>query len=356
MKVAILSESPLTSINGVSTSVRQVTRQLVRLGHQVQIHAPGPQVVLPDVAVHTYPVVPVPVFPVGLPTPRLRRHVEAFAPDVVHVASPFAFGFAGVQVATRLGVPTVAVFQTDVAAFAPHYRLGALVGPAWSVMRRIHRACTRTLVPSSAAAETLMAHGITNTHLWGRGVDHELFHPRARDAALHHRWGQGKTVVGYVGRLAPEKNLEALTYLATDSRYQLVLVGDGPQRAALQRRYPTAIFTGPLTGVELATAYATMDVVVHPGPNETFCQTLQEAHASGTPTVAVAAGGPIDLIKPGVNGYLVGPENLAAELPDAVAAAQHLRGARATVAGRGWDRLTRDLIGHYRASTTPALR
>lgn len=119
MKVAILSESPLTSINGVSTSVRQVTRQLVRLGHQVQIHAPGPQVVLPDVAVHTYPVVPVPVFPVGLPTPRLRRHVEAFAPDVVHVASPFAFGFAGVQVATRLGVPTVAVFQTDVAAFAP---------------------------------------------------------------------------------------------------------------------------------------------------------------------------------------------------------------------------------------------
>ena len=221
----------------------------------------------------------------------------------------------------------------------PHYRLGALVGPAWSVMRRIHRACTRTLVPSSAAAETLMAHGITNTHLWGRGVDHELFHPRARDAALHHRWGQGKTVVGYVGRLAPEKNLEALTYLATDSRYQLVLVGDGPQRAALQRRYPTAIFTGPLTGVELATAYATMDVVVHPGPNETFCQTLQEAHASGTPTVAVAAGGPIDLIKPGVNGYLVGPENLAAELPDAVAAAQHLRGARATVAGRGWDRL-----------------
>lgn len=353
MRIAVISESPLSAANGVSTSVRQVVTHLVHAGHEVQVHAPGYQGEPLPAPVFTYPAVPVPrvrAFPVGVPTAALRRRLKDFRSDVAHVASPFAFGWAGAHAAGALGVPTVAVYQTDVAAFAPHYRLGALVEPAWAVTRKIHSSCTRTLAPTTASAAELTARGIPNVHLWGRGVDLDLFHPRRRDMALRARWGRGKLLVGYVGRLAPEKNLGALREIAEDPRVQLVLIGDGPQRAQLRRRFPQAIVTGTLAGTALATAYASLDVFVHPGPNETFCQTIQEAHASGVPTVAVAAGGPRELIQHGVNGYLLPPGNLAGGLPAAVQAASLLTGVQATVQDRSWGAVCRELEHHYRAA------
>jgi phosphatidylinositol alpha 1,6-mannosyltransferase len=170
-----------------------------------------------------------------------------------------------------------------------------------------------------------------------------------------------EVLVGYVGRLAREKQVELLDEAARLPGVQLVVVGDGPMRAAVQRRLGTAKFLGPRRGVELARLYASLDVFVHTGPYETFCQTVQEAMASGVPVVAPAVGGPVDLVKPGLTGILV-PAGDAAAFARAIgelAADERMRkeygvAACDAVATRTWSALGDELIGHYRAAVGAA--
>ncbi|HCU50899.1 MAG TPA: glycosyl transferase family 1, partial [Micromonosporaceae bacterium] len=166
-----------------------------------------------------------------------------------------------------------------------------------------------------------------------------------------------EVIVGYVGRLAREKKVELLAEAARLPGVRLVIVGDGPTRAAMQRCMPQALFLGPKRGPELARFYASLDVFVHTGPYETFCQTVQEAMASGVPVVAPATGGPLDLVKPGVTGTLVPPGDAAA-FANAVAelaADPQMRkefgeAAYEAVAGRTWSALGDELIAHYRTA------
>ncbi len=147
-------------------------------------------------------------------------------------------------------------------------------------------------------------------HLWRRGVDLDLFGPEHRSDVLHQHWTRRRSdqvVVGYVGRLAPEKQVSRLTELARIPGTRLVVIGDGPSRPWLEKRLPEAKFTGMLRGMDLARAFASLDVFVHTGEAETFCQTVQEAQASGVPVVAPAAGGPLDLVDPGRTGLLYDP-------------------------------------------------
>ncbi|EUA22394.1 GDP-mannose-dependent alpha-mannosyltransferase [Mycobacterium xenopi 3993] len=193
-------------------------------------------------------------------------------------------------------MPTVAVFQTDVAGFAHSYGLGLASRAAWAWLRHLHRRADRTLAPSTSAMESLAAHGIPRVYHWARGVDVIGLAPSARDQSLRLRWSpHGKPIVGFVGRLAPEKRVDRLAALARDGAVQVVVVGDGVDRAKLQSAMPTAVFTGALYGQELAAAYASMDVFVHTGEHETFCQAVQEALASGCrsspPTPAAARPG-----------------------------------------------------------------
>src|SRR5699024_8490606 len=124
-----------------------------------------------------------------------------------------------------------------------------------------------------------------------------------RSEAMRKMWSpEGKPIVGYVGRLAAEKSVERLAELSKRGDVQVVIVGDGPERAELQELMPDAVFTGQLTGDDLPRAFASLDLFVHTGDFETFCQAVQEAHASGVPAIAPNAGGPRDLITPGVNG------------------------------------------------------
>lgn len=312
MRVAIVTESFLPQVNGVTNTVRQVVDRLLDTGHQPMVVAPGPGAehyrAIPVQRVRSVALPGYRSFPVGLPDPAVERVLARFAPDVVHLASPVALGVVGLRAAGRLDLPTVAVYQTDLAGFARQYgiRADAAVG-RW--VGRIHRRADRTLVPSSASYAQLRALGVENLHLWRRGVSLDLFDPVHRSADLHSRWTGRKTrtVVGYVGRLAAEKQVHRLAEAGRVPGVQVVVVGDGPARAALERRLPDAVFTGMLQGADLARAYATLDVFVHPGEAETFCQTIQEAQASGVPVVAPAAGGPLDLVAPGRTGLLYRP-------------------------------------------------
>ena len=284
MRVAIVTESFHPVINGVSNTVLQVVKHLVRHGHQVLVIAPGAG---PDsyqgAAVVRVPAVDLPVvdsMPVGLPSPTVVTAVRDFGPDVVHLASPVIVGALGLWAARRLAVPTLAVYQTDLAGFAGSYGLGFARRTAWRWIRWVHTSADRTLAPSSCAAAALAAHGVPRVHRWARGVDIEHFRPSRRDDRLHAQLAPGgEMVVGFVGRLAPEKRVLRLAALHDIAGIQLVVVGDGPDRQKLARQLPNAIFLGFKTGDALARAYASLDVFVHTGPFETFCQTVQEALA-----------------------------------------------------------------------------
>lgn len=368
MRVAIVAESFLPQMNGVVNSVLRVVDHLESTGHIVVVIAPdtprgvpgGPRMVGRRTPVHLLPAVQVPrvtSLPVGVPSPLLYRTLRDFEPDVVHLASPFVVGAAGAVAARALGVPVVAVFQTDVAGFAAAYRLGAVEKLAWRYTRRLHEMCDLTLAPSTATLEVLAAHGIPRLARWGRGVDVGLFSPDKRDASLRADWlgaARDALVVGFVGRLAPEKHVERLAGLSGNPRVQLVIVGDGPERDRLQRAMPDAVFTGELRGEALARAYASFDVFVHAGEHETFCQAIQEAMASGLPVIGPDAGGPRDLVSAFRTGYLLAVGRFAEELP-AIVESLHDESVRAAfgraavqaVRARTWPSVCAELVGHY---------
>jgi len=208
--------------------------------------------------------------------------------------------------------------------------------------------------------ESLAAQGFPRVHRWARGVDLIRFAPSARDERLRRHWSpNGRPVVGFVGRLAPEKHVERLATLAGAGNVQLVIVGDGVDRTKLEKSMPAAVFTGALYGDELAAAYASMDVFVHPGEHETFCQVVQEALASGLPVIAPDAGGPRDLVAPCRTGLLLPVAEFEARLPGAVAhllaeRQRYSQAARRSVLGRSWPVICDELLGHYEAVLSPA--
>jgi phosphatidylinositol alpha 1,6-mannosyltransferase len=365
VRVAIVSECFLPTVNGVTNSVLRVIEHLRRGGHQVLVVAPGPgEDEHQGVPVIRVPALDLPVvnsMPVGLPSRRVLTALRRFRPDLVHLAAPFVVGARGLAAARRLGVPTVAVYQTDVAGFAASYGLGLTARAAWRWTCRLHSLADRTLAPSSWAADALISRGVPRVHRWARGVDIARFRPSRRSP----RWRaqlapNGELLVGYIGRLAPEKQVERLTEVAKLPGIRLVVVGEGPSESRLREQLPSARFLGFRDGDELAELYASLDVFVHTGPSETFCQAVQEALASGVPVVAPDSGGPRDLVVPGRTGYLVPPGQDAADPVSRAAfrsavsalADPELRrraglAARRSVLRRDWSTVCDELLAHY---------
>jgi phosphatidylinositol alpha 1,6-mannosyltransferase len=362
VRIVIVAESFLPQINGVANTVRHVADRLVERGDEVQIIAAGAG---PD-SYHGIPVVRArsfgfpgyKEFPVGIPAREIARTIEDFRPDLVHLASPLVIGAYALRTTRRLGLPTVAIFQTDIAGFAQQYPWAARADRGvWAWVRRVHSRCDRTLAPSSSAVAQLVQAGVPRVHHWGRGVNLDLFDPGLRDEDLRHELSpDGLPIAGYVGRLAPEKNVRRLSEL-DPARCRVVIVGDGPDRPVVERSLPHATFLGMRRGTDLARIFASLDVFVHTGEHETFCQTIQEAQASGVPAVAPAAGGPLDLITPGLTGELFDhhrPGDLRAAVERLLAgparAAEIAEAGRRRVQFRTWPAVVDDLVDrHYAA-------
>ncbi|MFQ3557783.1 glycosyltransferase family 1 protein [Streptomyces gramineus] len=363
MRVVIVTESFPPDVNGVAHCALQTARHLVDRGHAPLVVAPAPApgsrlaaAAAPCPVVHV-PSLPLPGYPqvrVALPSRRLAAALIEHRADVVHLASPFILGVRGMAAAARLGVPAVAVYQTDLAGYARTY-VGAGEAAAWRRIRSVHGAADRTLAPSTASIGDLEAHGVPRVQLWQRGVDTVRFRPEFRDEALRREIApNGEVIVGYVGRLAPEKQIELLAGVCGLDGVKVVIVGDGPSRPHLTEALPGAVFLGRRTGHDLARIFASFDVFAHTGPFETFCQTVQEAMASGVPVVAPAAGGPIDLVDHGRTGFLVPPrdagavrEAVASLVADPATRAGFGAAARVTVEGRTWAAVGDQLIQHY---------
>jgi phosphatidylinositol alpha 1,6-mannosyltransferase len=366
LRVLVVSESFLPQINGVTNSVRRVLEHLAQEGHEAELVAPTGPASYAGFPVHTTRGASLPFyrdFRIGLETrARLRAEMLRFRPDVVHIASPATLGLQAARVAEELGIPSVAIYQTDLIGFAERYgaqhatlSLGGVRAMAY-LTRRIHTLVDRTLAPSTASMRQLEELQVPRLALWPRGVDLDGFHPGLRDEGLRRELApDGRLLVGYVGRLAPEKELELLTYLSGDPRYALVIVGGGPEEGRLRRLLPDAHFLGVLHGIELGRAYASLDVFVHTGRHETYCQSAQEALASGVPVVAPRSGGPIDVVADGIAGFLYEPgegDDLGGYI-DRLARDPAFRrrmglAARRSVEGRSWGAVNEALVAHYR--------
>ena len=360
LRVLVVAESFLPQVNGVTNSVRRVLEHLEAQGHRAELVAPTGPATYAGFPVHRTRGAFLPFyrdFRIGLETrTRLRAAMQRFRPDVVHIASPATLGLQAARAADELGIPTVAIYQTDLVGFAEQYHLAGGAKAMAYLTRLIHTQVDRTLAPSTASVRQLESLDIPSLARWPRGVDLDAFHPGLRDAGLRHSLApDGRLLVGYVGRLAPEKELELLTYLSGDDRYQLVIVGGGPEEGRLRRLLPDAAFLGVLHGTDLGRAYASLDVFVHTGRHETYCQSAQEALASGVPVVAPNSGGPVDVVADGVAGFLYEPgdgRDLGGYV-DRLARDPGFRrrmglAARRSVEGRSWAAVNDALLTHYR--------
>ena len=367
LRVAVVTESFLPQVNGVTNSVLRVLETLATKGHDALVIAPDSAEAPTTYAgfrVKRVPSLAVKgLLPVGFPQRSMEPLIEGFNPDVIHLASPFFLGKYATRIAQRLSIPTLSIYQTDVAGFARHYGLSIAHTQLTNWVANIHKQTDRTLAPSSWSCEQLQSSGVNNVLLWQRGVDSVKFNPDKRSAELRNLFtanDTSKIIVGYVGRLANEKCIEDLAPLHDRHDVQLVIVGDGPARQKLERVLPRARFVGYQSGEDLAAHYASFDIFVHTGKHETFCQSIQESLASGVPVIAPNSGGPLDLVQHGATGFLLDTSNSA----DLVAAFELLTDARTrslmgstareSVTHRTWEKVNNQLIDHYRDLSTVA--
>jgi len=359
MRIAIVTEAFLPQVNGVTNSVLRLLEFSKSQGHEVLIIAPesegAPSQYLGYKIKHVPSISMKKLIPVGVPSKFLEPLLEGFAPDVIHLASPIFLGHYVTKIAKRLGIPTVSVYQTDIAGFARHYGLTIAHSSLWRWISRIHQNSDMTLAPSQWSCRELESNGVGNVRLWKRGVNLENFQPNRRDevlrAELSHN-GQ-KTIVGYVGRLANEKRIDDLAILDAQPDIQIVIVGVGPAEAKFKKSLPNAKFVGYQSGVDLARYVASFDLFVHTGKHETFCQSIQEALASGVPVIGPNSGGPVDLIDHGVTGLLID----TAKPLELLASVEIIRNssdyeqmrisAREAVKHRTWDYINSQLMNHY---------
>ena len=361
IRILIVTEAFLPQVNGVTNSVLRLLEYCKRAGHEVLVIAPesenAPKDYLGFKIKHVPSIAMKRLIPMGLPKKELEPFIEGFSPDVIHLASPIFLGHYVARLARKANIPTVSVYQTDIAGFARHYGLNVAHNTLKRWVARIHSTTDLTLAPSAWACRDLESSGVNNVKLWQRGVDLVNFTSEKRDDALRAEFLQkrgAKYVIGYVGRLANEKRVDDLAILDSQPDLQLVIVGQGPAEARLMRELPNAIFVGYKSGADLARHVASFDTFVHTGKHETFCQAIQESLASGTVVVGPDTGGPTDLIDHGRTGLLIDTADSHLLLHSVYNLLEHPAldlmqiAARKSVEHRTWDYINESLIEHYR--------
>jgi glycosyltransferase involved in cell wall biosynthesis len=317
MRIALFTEVFPPKIDGITTRLTATLKELTRRGHEVTVFAPRNAGDFDGVRVIRVPSLPFPPYPgleAALPDPRVTIELARLRPDVVHAVGPVCLGAWGALAARTLGLPLVASFHTDLAKYLGGYRLAYLERALWGWLGSVHSLAHVNLCPSSETRRELAEHGIPYVGLWRGGVDSQRFHPGKRSFEVRHRLSGGRPdlpLLLSVGRLAPEKGIESLAWVMDElPEARLALVGDGPDRARLERVFAKlpVHFAGFLAGEDLAAAFASADVFVMPSTTETLGFVALEAMASGVPVVAADAGGLRDIVSHGENGFLYDPK------------------------------------------------
>lgn len=369
MKIVLVTETFPPEVNGVAMTLKRLVEGVAVLGDDITVIRPrqaadrereatpssgsaGNNGLFREILVPSLPLPRYEGLLVGWPVlGRLLHWWTRERPDVVHVATEGPLGWAALAAAGRLAIPTSSSFHTNFHQYGEHYGYGAFLHVAFAYLRSFHNETAITMVPTRQMREELRAEGFWSPEVVSRGVDARLFAPEKRSEDLRRTWGvePGDPVFLYVGRVAKEKNIALavesfLEARALQPRARLVIVGDGPERQALQRRYPEFHFAGMQRGEALAAHYASGDVFLFPSVTETFGNVVTEALASGLVVVTYDYAAGREHIRHGVNGVLARFDDAAAFRAAVVDIAGRpedwpaQRGAaRATALGVTWD-------------------
>lgn len=317
MRYAIVTETYPPEVNGVALTVQGLEYGLRARGHEVAVVRPRQSA---DTVPHAYELLvrgaPLPRYPglrFGLPaTRRLAAAWREAMPDAIYVATEGPLGWSALRAAKRLGIPAATGFHTRFDEYMRDYGAAFLQQTALRWMRRFHNRGDATLVPTRELAGFLQARGFDNVVHLPRAVDTVLFDPAKRDPALRESWGVGRDdlVVIYLGRIAPEKNLDLAVRAfrelqKTRPQARFVWVGDGPSRGKLAQEHPDFVFCGVQRGPAVARYFASGDLFVFPSHSETFGNVTLEAMASGLPTVAFDYGAAHEYLRDGVHGAAI---------------------------------------------------
>ena len=322
LHIAMVTETYPPEINGVAITLRQFVDGMLHRGHSVHLVRPRQHIQDDDSADGQLTLsvtrgMPIPGYPglrLGLPSKGILLKLwTRRRPDIVHIATEGPLGSSALAVARKLGIPVSTDFHTNFHSYTKHYGLGLLKKPMAAYLRRFHNKADCTVVPTVTLQRELEQASYKDVLVAARGVNADLFHPSRRSPALRAAWGVAgdAPVALLVSRLAPEKNLpvviEAFEAMrAVNPTARLVMVGDGPARAALeQRHHPYVIFAGMRTGKDLAAHYASADIFLYPSLTETFGNVTIEAMASGLATLAFDYAAAHQHIRHGVNGLLL---------------------------------------------------
>ena len=350
MKLTLATDAWLPQVNGVVRSLSATLEELRRRGHEVETLTPEQFLTVPMPGYASIRIAMAPRFGV-------RRVLDKARPDIVHIATEGPIGWAARGWCLSRGVPFTSAFHTRFPEYAA-VRTGISAERFWPIMQRFHAPSRAVLVSTQSFAQELASRGIAHTRRWSRGIDQDLFTPEgARHPAMAALPGP---VLLNVGRVAPEKNLEA--FLAADVPGSKVVVGDGPALESLRRRYPQVLFLGALSGAELASAYRAADCFVFPSLTDTFGLVIIEALACGVPVAAFPVTGPIDILGAdgrGVEDRLERPAGAVDDrLEQAIAAALLVGREDAARLGAlySWERATDQFLATIAAALNAAER
>lgn len=380
LRVALFSGNYNYVMDGPVRALNTLVAFLERNGHEVLVFAPTNK---KPAFEHSGTLISVPSF--ALPGRRseyrlglglrgkARRALDAFRPNLIHIAAPDYTGYRALQYARKHGIPAVASFHTRFDTYPRYYGMRWLEKYLTQYMRHFYNGCEHVYAPSRSMTEELQRDRIgRDIRLWTRGVDGKLFNPAKRDPDWRRSngFGDDDVVVAFVGRLVLEKGIDIFveafkTARETAPRLKALVVGDGPERETFERLLPDGVFAGYLQGEDLARAYASSDMFFNPSVTETFGQVTLEAMASGLPCIGAAAAGSRSLIKNGDTGFVVEPvtDSFAQKIAELGSDADMRRRMGEAARKRSeqfcWDAVLSELVSHYHeavANFTPSIR
>ncbi|NML93939.1 glycosyltransferase family 1 protein [Novosphingobium sp. TW-4] len=368
LRVALFSGNYNVTVDGANRALNRLVGYLLRQGAQVRVYAPT---VANPAFEPTGDLVSVPSFAIPgraeyrLPSalsPRVRRDLAAFAPQVVHVSSPDIAAHRAVSWARRRGLPILASVHTRFDTYPRYYNMAWLEPALTALLRRFYRRCDALVAPSESFAQVLRDQRMNyDIDIWSRGVDRDVFNPRRRDLSWRRSLGlaDDDVVIGFLGRLVMEKGLDvfsdAIDQLSRRGiAHKVLVIGEGPARDWFTARLPDAVFAGFQGGADLGRAVASMDVLFNPSITETFGNVTLEAMACGVPVVAAAATGSQSLVDDHISGRLITPgavrqfaEALRCYVEDADLRTAHGAAGEARSLEFSWDRINQAVADTY---------
>ncbi len=368
LRIALFSGNYNYVRDGANQALNRLVGYLLRQGAQVRVYSPtienpafeatGDLVSVPSVSIPGRPEYRFPLHMSG----AVKRDLEAFAPNIVHISSPDRVGRLMAKWARNHSLPVLASVHTRFETYFRYYNMSFAEPLAVAWLRKLYRKCDALVAPSESMAQVLREQRMNyDIDIWSRGVDRDIFYPARRDLAWRHAVGiaDETPVIGFLGRLVMEKGLDVFSDTIDqlnrrNVEHAVVVVGEGPARCWFESRLPTAKFVGFQGGADLARAVASMDILFNPSVTETFGNVTLEAMACGLPVVAAKATGSQSLVVDNVSGRLITPgaiaqfaEALRVYCEDPALRAQHGNAGELRSHDYSWDAINQTVADTY---------